>query len=245
MDERNRKAYLAVIVNTLPTELENKILREAYRPTSLKLHTSLSSTYWKLRQLTKDRDLAEQQKFGEKVFKTQTGEIEGKTHEWEVEITETAAQKALEKFKWDLFFKRAGTGFKELPTGGAWLRGKPKKAMLFLDCACVLRETKQPNIDLLIDAVVEKLEIDPTIVVLVKAYVAGPDDRNQYHKVCADIAALVRPAPKKKKAVVKKVAAKKVVIPLPASGFHKTEFKVRNADTGYGYFINSGGAKRN
>lgn len=198
MDKPNRKAYISVLVGVLHTELDDQVLQKAYLPTARKLISmmmgslTLDGSYWQLRQLTRERDLAKQQNFG--------SEDEG---------LENEAERALRKFKSELFNKELGNATKALPTGSAWLRGKYKKAMLFLDCCCVLRDAGQPNIGPLIDAVAKKLDIHLDIVALVKAYVGVPDDPDLYHKACADIAALVKPAPLKKKIAAKKVPAKK------------------------------------
>ena len=195
MDTRNSQAYVSVIFDTLPTKLDNKLLKKACEPMARKLNASVlwDSTYWTRRELTRNWDLARQQHCG--------SADEFSRHE---------AVRALEKFESEVFYKRLSKRVKALPTGGAWLTGKPKKSILFLDCACVLHNTGRPDIDSLIDEVVEELEIDSAIVALVKAYIAGPDDGDQYHEVCMDIRALVKPKPAKKKTAAKKAADKKV-----------------------------------
>ena len=218
MDRRNCKAYLAVLIGVLPTELDEDVLRKAYVPTVYRLPlltgSKLDGSFWKLRQLSRARDLAKQQR-------EEMVEIENETYS-------CRASFAFATYKSEQCIKNNNdVALTTSLTGGAWLSGKPKKAILFLDCACVLRDTLRPDIDSLIDDVVEELEIAPAIVALVKAYIAGPNDGSHYHKVCSDITALVKPAPKKKKAAVKKVAAKKIITPLPACGYHKTTGKLR------------------
>jgi hypothetical protein len=224
MDERNRKAYMTVIIDMLPTKLDNKLLRKACEPMFRRLYGRIwwDSTYWTRRELIRNRDSARQLHCGS---------------DYEFSRHETVL--ALHKFNSEVSDKKREKAVKALPTGGAWLRGAHKKAMLFLDCACVLRDTNRLDVDSLIDDVVEELVIDRAIVALVKTYVASPDEgpnykitqigggnyivreiSEQYHKVCADIAALVKPAPVKKKTVaakkaaVKKAAAKKAAIKM-------------------------------
>ena len=227
MDKRNREAYMTVVFDMLPSELDYKVSEKAHRLMYLKLGVRLNPIYWKRRQLLRDLNLAKQLDLGP-----------------ENNLARIKAYDLWRDFENKVSSNKAETGFKPLPTGGAWLRGRHKKSMLYLDCACVLRDIKRPDLELLIDDIVEELEIEPAIVALVNAYVAGPDDggknyetskiSDQYHDACADIAALVKPAPVKKKTVAqkaaaKKAASKKIIIPLPACGYHKTTVKLRQS----------------